>query len=332
MSTTPRHRFNAYPRALAWAPDGERLAVGLDSGGVALMSPNARCLREIPAHDHALLGLSWNPVSGILATGGEDGRVRLWSSDGAGPIADLAGGAAWVEHVAWASDGRALATAAGRFLRFWNAEGGDLGQHRSFGSTISGLAWRGIGGVLAASSYGEVRLLEPGDPGVVEVLAWPSSLTSVAWSPDGAHLAAGTQEKTISYWPMPSNGEPPLQMSGYPAKVKCLVWDRASRFLATAGGQVVTVWDVSGPGPAGTTPARLEGHGDRVSALHWQPAGDLLASGALDGSVWLWNIRTGGRGMPAARLPSAIAGLAWTPDGARLAVVAEDGTLVVAGG
>jgi WD40 repeat protein len=133
------------------------------------------------------------------------------------------------------------------------------------------------------------------------------------------------------------NPAPALRFDAFPRALDWapdgshLAWDRSSRFLASGGGSVVTVWDVHGQGPAGTRPGQFEGHEDRVSALHWQPAGEVLASGARDGSVWLWKPGSTPHGLPAARLPAAVVALAWSPAGTRLAVASADGALVVAG-
>lgn len=329
MNTAPGLRFDAFPRALAWSPDGSVLAAGFDTGRLVLVDGSSRVIRDWRGHEGGVLALGWNPRRGGLATAGEDGRIRLWRRDDPHPAAEMDGGAAWVEHAAWSPDGTLLATAGGRSVRFWSPEGVESGRKEPLPSTVAAIAWKGTGGALAAATYGEIQLIEPGQGGPPERLAWKSSFVSLAWSSDGRHLAAGTQENTITYWPLPSDGEPPLQMSGYPSKVQHLAWDRASRFLASGGGPVVTVWDVAGGGPAGTVPRQLEGHDDRVSALQWQAAGDVLASGARDGSVCLWRPKVSAKGLRAARLPGAVCALSWSPDGSRLAVVSADGALLI---
>jgi WD40 repeat protein len=148
---------------------------------------------------------------------------------------------------------------------------------------------------------------------------WKGAYLGVAWSPDGSHLAATTLEGTVIYWRLPFREEEPLQMSGYEGKVRALAWDRGSRWLATAGGDRVTVWDVSGSGPAGTRPLLLEGHAGRVGVLEFAPRGAILASGANDGSLFLWNTAAGEQGVTAGRMGAAITALAWAREGGRLA-------------
>lgn len=327
MNTTASLDLGEYPRALAWIDQGRRLAIGLADGSVALLDPMARLLRRFTAHQHGLQALAAQPGSQSFVTTGEDGRARIWNSDAHEPVADLEGGAAWIEHAAWSTDGSILATAGGRQLRFWSADFQLLSIHKDFPSTLAAIGWSGSENLLGAACYGGVSVVEPGNEALAQTLAWRSSLISMAWSRDSRHLAAGTQENSISYWPLPSDGEPPLQMSGYAGKVRQLAWDRKSRLLASGGGEDITIWDVGGKGPAGTSPLQLRGHDAGLTALQWQENGDILASGDRAGAVWLWNPRGGDRGILASRIGTPIVGLAWSPDDHRLVITSDDGVV-----
>jgi WD40 repeat protein len=93
----------------------------------------------------------------------------------------------------------------------------------------------------------------------------------------------------VNFWKLPYRVGEELNMSGYSNKIKELAWDPASRFLATGGSEVVTVWGVSGKGPLGTRPEELHRHTKKVTLLAWQRQGGLLLSGSADGTVVLWN-------------------------------------------
>jgi WD40 repeat protein len=89
------------------------------------------------------------------------------------------------------------------------------------------------------------------------------------------------------------------------------------------------VWDCAGKGPAGTTPRILEGHAGRVTALDYQRAGHLLASGAQDGNVLLWNAGKSSAALRQFRLGSPVTEVRWSPDGKRVALGARDGSVAV---
>lgn len=68
--------------ALAWSPDGTKLAVGNQIGDILILL--ARSSGEIgsirPAHTDNITGIAWYPDSHRLVSGGLDGRLRQWDT------------------------------------------------------------------------------------------------------------------------------------------------------------------------------------------------------------------------------------------------------------
>lgn len=118
-------------------------------------------------------------------------------------------------------------------------------------------------------------------------------------------------------------------MSGYAHKITQLAWDPTSRFLATGGSEVVTVWDVSGKGPRGTTPTRLFGHTRKVTLLSWQRRGGLMVSGDTDGNAALWLPERSTEALRETWLDGAVCAAAWSPDDRAVAVGSATGGVVV---
>ncbi len=159
-------------------------------------------------------------------------------------------------------------------------------------------------------------------------LEWKGSALALSWSPDGRHIAVGDQDGTVHFRTL--GLERDLQMSGYPTKVRELAWDPGSRWLATGGSPVVTVWDTSGRGPEGSRPLQLEGHDGFLGALAWQRQRPCLASGCRGGRVTIWNPTDSCRPVSSLEMGAAIRTLAWSPDDRMLAIGAGDGSVVLA--
>lgn len=325
--------------AADWSTDARRLAVAGISGPCAVVDATS-CLatQRFAGHPGGTLALAWSPGGTLIATGGQDGKVKLWVADSGALLRELDGGSAWVEHVAFSPDGAHLATAAGKRLRIWKVTGELAFEFAAHESTISALQWRADGKGVATSCYGKIRCFRLWESKPYETLNWKASLISLAWSPNGRYIASSTQENTIQFFRLPSAGREPLQMSGYPSKVRTLAWDRTATFLASGGGEIITVWKVSGAGPAGSLPLQLVGHPRNLSALAYQRRGDLLASGCQAGMVMVWNpvqcpwpvnnptpteayVLT-------RRLAAAVNQLRWSPDESTLAIGCQDGTVV----
>lgn len=71
------------PRALAWSPDGRRLAIGLDEGGLALLDVAERRTLRLPDYPAPVRSLDWSPDGTQLATGGAF-RAIVWDLSEAG--------------------------------------------------------------------------------------------------------------------------------------------------------------------------------------------------------------------------------------------------------
>jgi WD40 repeat protein len=315
--------------AVGWSADGERLAAAAVSGPVVVFDAKTGTpIHRLPGHGFGTAAIEWQPNGSLLATAGQDGKARLWDAAGA-EVATLAGGSAWVEHLAWSLDGKILATAAGKKVRLWDAAGNQLREYADHGSTVADLVWRPGSFTLAVAAYGGVTVYDPAREGPVTKYEWKGSPLRLAWSPDGKVLAHGNQDATVHFW-YADTGEP-LQMTGYPTKVRELSWDYTARFLASGGGDIVCIWDCGGKGPEGTQPQMLEKHDKPLTAVAWQRRGFLVASAAADGRVCLWQPANKKAALVGEdRFPETEAtALAWSPDDSTLAVGSASGGVAV---
>lgn len=327
-------KLDDFVSAVAWSPDGRQLAAASVSGQLGIYDNAGGKIIHLIEQAHADGGdaVAWRPDGKAVATAGRDGTWRLWDTLEGTKLAEHEAGALWPEHLAWSRSpiderGHWLALGAGSSVSFWNEQGEPVGEPLKFSRTVTEVSWILEGQTVALATSAEVswRNALTGK----EERSFPSkdAILHMAVSPSAKWLMTGNQDCSVHVWNTDSGTE--MHMRGYGAKVRQLAWHRGSRWLAAGGGPTISVWDCSGRGPEGRTPTLLEFHQDQVSALHYQPQGDWLASGARDGGVAIWLPTQRQTLISAGKIPSGVTRVAWSPDGAFLVATGEAGEIQV---
>jgi WD40 repeat protein len=147
----------------------------------------------------------------------------------------------------------------------------------------------------------------------------------VAFHPEGRLLAAGLQEGAVQLWNLATAEASRLE--GYGARVLAAEWSANGRYLATASGDAVVVWDFSNRGaPA---PLRLAAHSERLCALGFRPGGNWLATAGRDRRLLWWRAGAGDAPQDAHLLSDECSLLRFSRDGTLLAVGDASGRLSI---
>ncbi|MCX4524264.1 AAA family ATPase [Streptomyces sp. NBC_01551] len=325
-----------WPRAVAWSPDGSRLACVTRDAHLTLWSTTTwRPLNTVSQPDMrgggggaGLAVVAFSPDGRLLVTGGA-GPLRLWHTDSLTLAGTLVGHARMLWNAVWSPDGTLLAASGkDRRVRIWRVADGRVVRVLRHQDTVAALAWSPDGTRLASGSSDRTAVLwDPYTGENLRTLRSMDGINCLAWSPDGTRLAAGDQDRGARIWdldaPDPEDAAA-VWLAGHTDTLYAVAWSPDGTRLATASrDRTVAVWD------AGAPRAVLRGHTESVWQTAWSPDGTRLASASQDGTVRLWDPADG---TPAGVLPTGQCGdLAWSPDGTRIAVGRRDGTAAVFG-
>jgi WD40 repeat protein len=319
--------LDAFVVAARFSRDGRRVGFALGDGSVRVASVGAMTeWVSVAVHDGAILDFVADPTDDGFISGGDDGKLNRVRGDGAvSNVADF--GKKWVEHVAsYALDkGKGLvAASAGKVVRLFD-QSGEMLKELVHPSTVTGLVFDGKGKRIGASHYNGASLwFVAAKTDTPRRLEWKGSHTGIIIHPDGEAVVTAMQENALHGWKMPDGAH--MRMSGYPAKTTSLSFTRNGRWMASSGADAMVLWSFFGGGPMGKAPLELAG-GDGVICTHvaCHPKDEIVAGGFADGLVVVGEIASSQILPVVPPEHGSISTLAWSPDGAQLAIGTETG-------
>ncbi len=236
-------------------------------------------------------------LSAAWSAGGD--RVAVGGQDGQVRIYDEAGAlggvvvlSVWVAALAWSPEAPVLAIGAGKRLVIVDLDGAILHDFDDQPSTVTAVAWSPDGTLVGAAAYGGV--------GWHDVVGERTGRRRrFDWKGSLLALELSPDGKWACAGAQDSTvhlwklwSGRELSMSGYPSKIERLAFRKDSRWLAVACFGELTVWDFGGRGPAGTAPASASGHDKHIEDLAWSPSGEYVATGGGDGRTIVWGAPT----------------------------------------
>jgi WD40 repeat protein len=285
--------------------------------------------RRVEAHNGAILSAALAPDGRALLTGGDDGRIARTEPSGASETF-AACGRKWIDHVAASTASGLILAAQGKDVIVFPAQARAPAHRFTYPSSLGGLAFDAKGRRFAASHYGGATLhyaLIAEDQGVA--LRWAGSHLSVTLVPEGDYVITAMQETGLHGWRLPDKLD--LRMTGYPAKTRSFSWDRRGRWLASSGAQCAVVWPFAGKlGPQGKAPTTIGERPSLVTCVAFHPKEDLLALGYADGLARVMALNAETLTEIAEPAGAGIVALAWSADGARLAIADDAGRALLA--
>jgi len=224
---------------VAFSPDGRYLAMAGED--VTLLQ--ASTWQEVRSFAHSGACLAFSRDSRLLATGGGDGKVRLWDVATGREIRNFPGDKFSVKAVALSPDGRYLA--AGGIegaVTLWNLATGGSIPARTGGPQVEAVAFSPAGGYLASGSRDRtVRLWDVESGRAVKTLTGHAHwVTALAFSPDGKYLVSGSWDNALKLWDVAS-GRELRTLTGHSGGVMAVTFSPDSEYLASGGVDNTTI-------------------------------------------------------------------------------------------
>lgn len=271
---------------VAFSQDRQVLAIGCKDGTITVVRTDP--LEEVwtlEAHTNEISGLAFGAGNGRLASTADDLIVKVW---------DLR-----TRQVALALD--ELLTRRANSLAF-SPDGLRLAVGSADGA-VQILDGTPMGGT---SDTGEVHILEGHEHAVV----------GLAYSPDNRRVVSASRDGTAKVWDVDS-GRETMTFRRHRAALTGVVWTLESRQVASASWDgTVRIWDADTG--VDVLPV-LDAEAGPVYGIAFNKNSNVIATAYHDGSVRVWDTATGRLRASIHAHDHPVLGVAFSPDGKRLA-------------
>ncbi|HSL30089.1 MAG TPA: protein kinase [Anaerolineales bacterium] len=275
--------------SVVFSPDGKQVGTASQDATAKIWdAATGELLVTFAGHTASVNGIAYSPDGKKVATTSDDGTAKVWVASSGEELLTFSGHTDWVARIAFSPDGAWLATTSGDGIaKVWDAETGE--------ELLTVSAHEGIARDIAFNQDGK-RIATCGDDGFVRVWDAISGEQLLALPVEG-----GMDVRGVAF--SPDGSRVAVASNGF-YRVK--VWDANTGEVLLSSNLGHTRYPIDIAFSANGTVAATGG-GDEPNARIWDPiTGDVLYT--LVGHT------------------SGIAGVAFSPDGTRLATASWDHT------
>lgn len=319
-------------KAVAYSPDGKLIAAGGYDKMIKIFdAATGKELRVMKGHQNEVMSLAFSPDGRHLVSGGSDAVCRVWDARTGADVWQLFGHPAAVSPVAYSPDGKEIITGSSDgTLKIWDAATGEeVRTLNGPAALITSVAFSPDGQRIVSGGWDEtVRMWDARTGAEVRRLTGHSNwIGSVSFTPDGKHVVTQTwnnrytsgsvnDERTIRLWDF----ERETSVRVIPSRVNMTARPGDARIVVEGLDATVKVWG---------SEARVVFLTPNGGGVLLSPDGKYLLTVNADRSIDCWEAQTGVKVRTLPRFSEWIQRMAFSPDGGRIAVAGENGTIAL---
>ena len=275
-------------RALAISPDGTHAASGsFDTSAIRWSLTLNSAEQVLRLHDNAVNAVTYLK-DGRVVTGGEDGRIAIWTPGQQQPEKILAGHSGPIASLALSPDNAVLASASwDRTIRLWPLNGGEPRVLEGNTQNANGVAFSPDGTTVVSAGYDATVRVWPLKGGSEIVRNLPAPLNAVVVAPDGEIVATGANGTVYFLSP---GGDVRAEVEASPTPVIAVAISPDGNLVAAAGirGSVAII-----DRKTRKLTQTLVGPGLPVWSVAFFPDSRTLLTGGADRMIRRWDASSG---------------------------------------
>ncbi|KIJ27479.1 hypothetical protein M422DRAFT_271331 [Sphaerobolus stellatus SS14] len=221
-------------------------------------------------------------------------KLQVWDAKDGRLLLDLPGHSGYVTCVAYSPHGENIISGSlDGTVRIWEANNGRLTHCLDHGSGVNAIAMSHDGEKIASGAFnGTLKIWETKTgtciPGPMRSHA--GRITLLVFTPDNQQIISGSDDRTIRIWEVESAEE--SETSEQSRHHYCVTFSPDRQKVAFTSGRTLQVWDIETQQLA---QAQFIGHEGNIQSLAFSHDERMIASGAEDHVIYIWNISSGNK-------------------------------------
>ncbi|MCI0640909.1 MAG: WD40 repeat domain-containing protein [Gemmataceae bacterium] len=279
---------------LAFSSDGKHLATASFDNTVKLWE--AATGKEIKTfggpqgHQKMVLSVALSNDGSMIASGSVDNTLKIWDVPLGSPLRNLAAQEAVIAVTLSADSAKlAVGTKDGLVKVFTTAEFKELFKCEKHDSAVTSLAFSANGQVLASSGADKtLRFWNAANGQLMAIVgAHTAAANAVAIHPNNNAAYSVGDDGLLKTWNVPPPASKP--MPAHAANIHALVLSADGNQVWTGGADKIVRQSLT----QGKEVRVFSGVNGEIKSLAVHPQGNLLAAGATDNRLHLWNVADG---------------------------------------
>jgi WD40 repeat protein/tRNA A-37 threonylcarbamoyl transferase component Bud32 len=275
-------------------PGGQRIAAAAYDGPVMILDAGSCATqRRIPGiADAHVYGLDFSPDGERLLVASTDGAIRVYTTGDGALVELMESSEDYFFNAVYSPDGATIATAGGKgSVQLWDAHTGRrLGMVWDHSDAVSKVRFSPDGRQLASAGYDKIlRIWNLKERGASRGHRHLEAIETMFHDPSHRWLATTSLPGELQLFDLHALGEPRLVHHDLGGDVYSIAVSDSGDRVALGGerGKLRLIDVESGEIRA------FEGHDSSIWSLSFSPDGAVLASGAGDRTLRVWDVHTG---------------------------------------
>ena len=290
-------------RRIAFSPNGKLIATAGDDKVIRLWQLNGGLIKTLEGHQAEINRLVFSADSQQLMSVSDDQTLRLWQVTKP-QHQILAGHGDAIRNLTFNADGQLFSSSVDRWLNVWQQQRDrfapiPVAQITPGTPHVVGVATFGKETAIAANQ-GLIKIWRPAQWNAAnwtteeyepkQVLQRDTILEKLAYSPDGQHLIALTEQGYIQHWIRNADNqfsENPTQIIDSVEQPNAIAFSPDSKFIAI-GSKDHTLTLIATNGKRQQT---FSAHKDSIFDIAFSPDGQWIISASADREIRLWPVK-----------------------------------------